>query len=451
MSEPALPVTEGKKHLPQPMGPHSVGFVDVMTPGPKGIFTRVYYPTTEQCLDEHKRWPLWAEDEYITGFLTFMQAVLSRWPSWAPRKDYKFIDQMRYISPFVPKSTFPFFFKQLNGNVYVPIIEQANLSNQDQQNMNNQDQQQKKKWPLIIFSHGLGCARFTYSRICYDLASYGFIVAAVEHRDGSSCLSFHMDDERSEKKWIEHRRLGMFDDEYKIRNEQVNIRAKEVQNTLDFMLSLNDGLSTVENILPEHTSSSINHNFSWSMFKGAIDADKVVMTGHSFGGATTLMSLANDKRFRLGIVMDGWLFPLKDEELQDKVSQPLLLIDTESFITEENLSKKQNYLNTNPKSQCFCIKGSVHQNHMDTPIIFKDTLVKKVIGMHSATCPETVISLNNRLTLQFIFRHLGLPNDADIDKEIRNKSSLLNCFNLESKLFTNESSCECNLHKKTPL
>ena len=37
------------------------------------------------------------------------------------------------------------------------------------------------KWPLVLFSHGLGGCEEMYSQLCSFIASYGYIVVAVEH------------------------------------------------------------------------------------------------------------------------------------------------------------------------------------------------------------------------------------------------------------------------------
>lgn len=44
----------------------------------------------------------------------------------------------------------------------------------------------KSKWPVVVFSHGVGCPRLMYSSICGELASRGYIVIDMEHRDGTA-------------------------------------------------------------------------------------------------------------------------------------------------------------------------------------------------------------------------------------------------------------------------
>ena len=109
-----------------------------------------------------------------------------------------------------------------------------------------------------------------------------------------------------------------------------------------------------------------------TIFKDTMDLSSPVMAGHSFGGATTLMALAADERFKVGIVLDGWLFPIRDNiDLVSKVKQPVMFVNTESFLNEDNLKKMETFAEAKSERLCYYIQGSVHQNHIDAPFIIR--------------------------------------------------------------------------------
>ena len=140
-------------------------------------------------------------------------------------------------------------------------------------------------------------------------------------------------------------------------------------------------------------------------------------------GATTLMALAEDHRFKQGLVLDGWLFPLKDEEISP--TQPIVFINTESFMNRQNINRMKMFLTGIKDRRMVFIKGSVHQNHIDAPLIFKSGIIKKIIGMQSDTDPVLVLDLNDKLMLHFIWTNLGMELDKDVVQFLDHHESVL--------------------------
>lgn len=238
-----------QSRIPRGKGPYSVGCTDLMLDYTnESTFLRLYYPSKDDKQNE----ALWIpNEEYFFG----LSKVLRK--NWLMGK----------------------LMNLLFGSMTVP----ANW---------NSPMRTGEKYPLIIFSHGLGGFRTIYSAVGIGLSSYGFIVASVEHRDESASATYYFQDQfaakTDNKTWLYFKIPKQWDESFE-RNKQVRQRAKECSQALSFILDIDHGRQ-VNNVL--------DLPFDIKQLKDSVDRNKIAVVGHSFGGATVLQTLSEDQRFR---------------------------------------------------------------------------------------------------------------------------------------------------------
>jgi dienelactone hydrolase len=144
-------------------------------------------------------------------------------------------------------------------------------------------------YPLVVFSHGFGAHRRQSTFLCTHLASHGYVVAAMDHTGNTVFETVQM--------MMAAQMGGPPPDPVAILSEVIPARPADVTFVLDRLLA---GVAGVP----------------------AIDADRIGMSGHSFGGWTTLMVAARDKRVRAALPLapaGGWT-TLPSEPLQRALS-----------------------------------------------------------------------------------------------------------------------------------
>lgn len=86
----------------------------------------------------------------------------------------------------------------------------------------------EQKLKCVIMSHGLGAHRNFYTNTFCELASRGFLVVSVEHRDNSAGNTYYYkskEDVRNDNRAIiDHLNIPLGKDHYRRRNEQVHYR-----------------------------------------------------------------------------------------------------------------------------------------------------------------------------------------------------------------------------------
>ncbi|KAM6992263.1 platelet-activating factor acetylhydrolase [Tautogolabrus adspersus] len=364
--------------IPPAKGPNAVGCTDfMMDHTEKGSFFRLYYPCQET---EKAEKPDWVPcREYFNGLADFMK---------------------------INRSLSEKIFNHLFGSFKIPAYLDAPFKS-------------NVKCPVVVFSHGLGAFRTLYSAICAELASQGFIVASVEHRDQSASATYYYREKTESEKanenvpktsasaqdnlvteWMYYRSLRHRESEFPLRNRQVKQRGDECILALDKLAEINSGIA-VQNVLQT--------KFDCTTLENSMDMCRIAVMGHSFGGATVIEALCKEVKFKCGIALDSWMFPL-DDEIFARVKQPIFFINSEKFQWAGNISRMKKLDSAVIQRKMITIRGTVHQSFPDFTFL-TGNWIGKLMKLKGEIDPELALDLSNKATLAFLQRHLGLERN----------------------------------------
>jgi dienelactone hydrolase len=148
----------------------------------------------------------------------------------------------------------------------------------------------KGKFPVVIFSHGGGIPVLYYTAIIENLVSHGYVVAAVEHTFDGATVVFPDGRIISQSGWDEDAKRTK-EEQAAFHAARHQVGAKDNSFVLDQLEKINlSGLPGVP-----------------ASLQGRLDTKRVGAVGHSLGGMISVVSLREDKRFRIGLNLDGGL------------------------------------------------------------------------------------------------------------------------------------------------
>lgn len=141
----------------------------------------------------------------------------------------------------------------------------------------------EEKYPVVLFSPGVRSTRFQSLTAIEELVSRGFIVVGMDHPFTSAKVAFP--DGRAIF-YVPDPEFETSAEVYENNVKGVAIRVADSRFVLDKLTEWNSKD-------PE------------GLLQGKLDLDRVGIFGHSYGGATTAETLAQDKRFKAGVSLEG--------------------------------------------------------------------------------------------------------------------------------------------------
>ncbi|KAI5084595.1 hypothetical protein GOP47_0000764 [Adiantum capillus-veneris] len=414
--------------LPRPLGPYAVGFADFELRRTEGVHGGIATATLLQhnspdfvMLADAQGAPL-IRIFYPTSRANRGSTPLSSASRWMPSIMYTwgYISKLIRPSSSMHRLAIWILTGIVHSCMWPGVLIQAAVATPI---LTSGDSGDEGRLPVVIFSHGLWACRTTYSALCCDLASHGYIVVVPEHLDGSANMASYAD-HNGKRKWLQNtfadvpvNQITMHD-----RAKQLRQRVLEIRKVVDVLESLDRGLLT-QNANTVTGTAALDVN----MLQTRLDLHFIAISGHSFGGATSIVASGIDKRIKCCLAMDVWWEPIDKMEFEKLAGKvPVLLLNTENFDWTALRDARGIFMKARRDATqdgrplvtvLKTIKGTSHQDQSDFTMLFPK--IMKKLGVAGKLDPFLTKSINSRACLDFLHKHLlppgtGSPYAVDV-------------------------------------
>lgn len=224
----------------------------------------------------------------------------------------------------------------------------------------------------------MASSRTSYTQWCGEMASRGYVIAAIEHRDGSGPGTMIMD--KKQTRPLFHISADLLDPvpettDFKVM--QLAMRQAEVEETVRVLRMLNSGHG-----VEVYKNNSRQEGQDLDAFKGRLNMKQMVVGGHSYGATLALQTLkgapCEERPFIGGVVMD----PGKHSgPLNDNINVPVVIVHSQSWSAKHTIFQGRPHfsvvkelvrkiIDEKRKFAWFTTaKGTTHPSVTDAPLI----------------------------------------------------------------------------------
>jgi hypothetical protein len=231
-------------------------------------------------------------------------------------------------------------------------------------------------FPLLVFSHGLRGLRVQNTSLMQELASHGYVVAAIDHTY-ANVLTLFPDG-----------RVAFFN------QQTVMPEGTSVAQSGARLVGVwvGDIRFVVQQL--ETWSGTPGHPL-----QGQIDSQLLGLLGHSTGGGAAIQGCAVLASCDAALVLDGWIEPVEPDIRDAPYRQALMLISSPDWLGANNRALGERlYAQNQDQDYLLTVAGTVHFDFTDIPLM---SPVTPLIGLSGDIDGPRMVRIINLYSVAF--------------------------------------------------